>query len=66
MSSGPGMELRVSPPPPPLRPSCWARARAACTMRVLAMGEMALTVTPGGASRPSCQVREATTRLAAL
>ena len=35
-------------------------------MRVLAMGEMAFTVTPGGAMRPSCQVRAATTRLAAL
>ena len=30
------------------------------------MGDMALTVTPGGACRPSCQVRAATARLAQL
>ena len=35
-------------------------------MRVAAMGDTALTDTPGGACRPSCHVREATTRLAQL
>ena len=35
-------------------------------MRVAAMGDMALMVTPGGACRPSCQVRAATARLAQL
>ena len=33
-------------------------------MRVTAIGDMALTTTPGGACRPSCQVSEATARLA--
>ena len=47
--SGPGIESSVSPPPPPARPSCRARSSAAATMRVLAMGDRALTVTPGGA-----------------
>ncbi len=47
--SGPGMESRVRPPPPPARPSWRARSTAATTIRVLAMGDRALTVTPGGA-----------------
>ena len=64
--SGPGMESSDSPPPPPARPSARARSSAAATMRVLAIGESALIVTPGGATRPSCQVSAATTRLAAL
>ena len=36
------------------------------TIRVTAIGDMALTTTPGGAWRPSCQVSEATARLAQL
>ena len=43
-----------------------ARASAAVTIRVSAMGEMAFTATPGGAAAPSCQVSEATARLAQL
>ena len=46
---------------PPLRA---ARPSAAVTIRVTAIGDMALTTTPGGACRPSCQVSEATARLA--
>lgn len=40
------------------------RSMAAMTMRVTAIGEMALTTTPVGTRPPSCQVREATARLA--
>ena len=64
--SGPGIEPSESPPPPPARPALRARSSAAATMRVLAMGDIALTVTPGGARRPSCQVMAATARLALL
>ena len=53
-------------PPPPDRPALRARSRAEAIIRVAAIGDMALTVTPGGASRPSCQVRAATARLAQL
>jgi hypothetical protein len=35
-------------------------------MRVAAMGEMALTVTPDGVCRPICQTSEAMARLAQL
>ncbi len=55
------------PPPTPGDPrgaAAAARARASVTMRVTAMGDTALTVTPGGATRPICQVRAATARLA--
>ena len=55
-SSGAGIEPRESPPvaAPPVLPGM--RSRAAVTMRVTAIGEMALTTTSGGACRPSCQV----------
>ena len=39
---------------------------AAATIRVAAIGDIALMVTPGGACRPSCHVREAMARLAQL
>ncbi len=39
-------------------------ASAEVTIRVAAMGESAFTVTPAGATSPSCQVSEATARLA--
>ncbi len=65
-SSGPSIELSDSPPPPDLRCSRRARSKAAATIRVAAMGEMALTVTPDGTRRPSCHVSDATARLAQL
>ena len=49
---------------PPGAPLAGARSSAAVTMRVTAIGDMALTTTPGGACRPSCQVSAATARLA--
>ncbi len=52
-------------PPPRDAPPIWrARSTAAATIRVAAMGDTALTVTPGGVCRPSCHVRAATARLA--
>jgi hypothetical protein len=39
---------------------------AAVTMRVIAIGEIALIATPSGALRPSCHVSAATARLAQL
>ena len=61
--SGAGIEPSDSPPvaEPPV--GC-VRPSAAATMRVAAIGEMALMTTPSGACRPSCQVSEATARLA--
>ena len=53
-------------PPPPDWPAFRARSRAEAIIRVAAMGDMALTVTPGGGCRPSCQVRAAMARLAQL
>ena len=65
-SSGPGIEQSDIPPPREAPPVCRARSTAAATIRVAAMGDTALTVTPGGADRPSCHVRAATARLAQL
>ena len=65
-SSGPGIERSDSPPPPEVRPICRARSTAAATIRVAAMGDTALTRTPGGVWRPSCHVSEAMARLAQL
>ena len=42
------------------------RANALATMRVAAIGDRALTVTPSGAARPICHVSAATARLAQL
>ncbi len=53
-------------PPPPDSPAFRARSRADAIIRVAAMGDMALTVTPGGGCRPSCQVSAAMARLAQL
>ncbi len=64
-SSGSATERKEIPPPPD-RPAFRARSRAEAIIRVAAMGDMAFTVTPGGAWRPSCHVRAATARLAQL
>ena len=64
-SSGSATERKEMPPPPDW-PAFRARSRAEAIIRVAAMGDMALTVTPGGAWRPSCQVRAAMARLAQL
>jgi hypothetical protein len=64
-SSGPATERNEIPPPPDW-PAFRARSRAEAIIRVAAMGDMALTVTPDGDCRPSCQVRAATARLAQL
>jgi len=60
----------VLEPDPPLASDVpldgWARPSAAVTIRVAAIGDMALMTTPGGACRPSCQVSAATARLAQL
>src|SRR3954466_8725006 len=71
-SPGSGIDPSESPPvddaPPRFDPAlaAWARSSAAVTMRVTAIGEMALTTTPAGATRPSCHVSDATARLAQL
>src|SRR5690349_21249614 len=44
--------------------ACWRRPWV--TIRVAAMGDNAFTVTPGGATVPSCHVSAATARLAQL
>ena len=69
--SGDGIEARASerPPvwlwsPPPAAEACWRRPEV--TMRVAAIGDSALTVTPAGATFPSCQVSAATARFAQL
>ena len=46
--SGPGIEPSESPPPPPALPALRARSSAVATIRVLAMGDIVLTVTPAG------------------
>ncbi len=53
-------------PPPPDWPAFLARSRAEAIIRVAAIGDKALTLTPVGTRRPNCQVRAATARLAQL
>ena len=53
-------------PPPPDCPAFRARSRAEAIILVAAIGDMAFTVTPGGATGPSCHVNAAIARLAQL
>ena len=63
---GPQHGAQREPSTPEVRRSRRARSRAAATIRVAAMGDMALIVTPGGGFRPSCHVSAAMARLAQL
>ena len=51
---------------PDVLPAPACRCNAPKTIRVAAMGDSALTVTPSGVSWPICQVSAATARLAQL